>query len=85
MTIDARPLREARRPAECTGGPRCWVEIGAPGLEARHHNKMQRCLACGAQPGLLPGDFDSSPYLKALSGEARCWARFPITSHKPGR
>lgn len=83
MAIDARPLRERRRPAECTGGPRCWVEIGAPGLEARHHNKMQRCLTCGAPPRILSGDFDTGP--DTLSGEARCWARFPVTSHKPGR
>ncbi len=85
MITDARRLREARRPAECTGDPRCWVEIGAPGTQASGDNRGPRCLACNGKIRFLHDDLD--PVFIAPTGisATRWWLRFPITSHKPGR
>ena len=43
---DYRELRAKARPAACTGGERCWVELGRDGYDTRlgHHNGG--CIEC---------------------------------------
>lgn len=47
IVANARPLREQKRPFECNGDPRCWVEIGRRGLQKSSANTVTpQCVAC---------------------------------------
>jgi hypothetical protein len=49
--IEALPMREARRPLECTGKSPCWVIDGRSSLEpiTATHNVAPRCTGCGGK------------------------------------
>jgi hypothetical protein len=48
LVVDAFPMREARRPLECTGKSPCWVLDGGRSLDP-NTGLAARCAACGGK------------------------------------
>jgi hypothetical protein len=47
LVAAAYPVRDARRPLECTFGGRCWVKLGRAGLMPDSAAHTPRCIECG--------------------------------------